>query len=139
MLDPRPADSVMTDFADFYRDYIGCLNARDWPRLGRFVADDVRHNGRPLGLSGYRDMLERDVANIPDLRFTVELLVCEPPFIASRLGFDCTPRARFLGLDVNNRKVSFAENVFYELRDGKIGQVWSVIDKAAIEAQLGVA
>ncbi|WP_336605525.1 ester cyclase [Chromohalobacter canadensis] len=28
----------------------------------------------------------------------------------------------------------FAENVFYEFRDEKIVQVWSVIDKAAIEA-----
>lgn len=32
--------------------------------------------------------------------------------------------------------MSFCENVFYEFRDGKIRQVWSVIDKAAIEAQL---
>jgi hypothetical protein len=28
------------------------------------------------------------------------------------------------------------ENVFYEFHDGKIVQVWSVIDKVAIEAQL---
>jgi len=26
--------------------------------------------------------------------------------------------------------------VFYEFRDGKIAEVWSVIDKAAIEAQI---
>jgi predicted ester cyclase len=32
--------------------------------------------------------------------------------------------------------VSFSENVFYEFRDGKIREVWSVIDKAAIESQL---
>jgi predicted ester cyclase len=37
---------------------------------------------------------------------------------------------------VNGRKVSFTENVFYEFRNGKIVQVWSVIDKAAIEGQL---
>jgi predicted ester cyclase len=30
----------------------------------------------------------------------------------------------------------FCENVFYEFREGKIDNVWSVIDKAAIEAQL---
>lgn len=43
----------------------------------------------------------------------------------------------FLGLAVNGKRVSFTENVFYQFRDGKIAQVWSVIDKAAIEAQLG--
>jgi len=32
--------------------------------------------------------------------------------------------------------VSFAENVFYEFKSYKIASVWSVIDKAAIEAQL---
>ncbi|WP_299715061.1 ester cyclase, partial [Caballeronia sp.] len=48
----------------------------------------------------------------------------------------CTPNGNFLGLPVNGKKVSFTENVFYQFREGKIGQVWSVIDKAAIEAQL---
>lgn len=125
-----------TDLAGLYRDYIACLNRRDWAALGRFVADDARHNGRPFGLAGYRAMLERDVEEIPDLIFNVLLLVCEPPRIACRLGFDCTPTGRFLDLPVNGRRVSFTENVIYEFRDGKIAQVWSVIDKAAIEAQL---
>ncbi len=64
------------------------------------------------------------------------MLICEPPFVASRLRFDCAPKGVFLGLPVNGRTVSFTENVFYEFRDGKIHEVWSVIDKAAIEAQL---
>lgn len=124
------------ELADLYRDYIACLNRQDWPRLGRFVDDDVQHNGRSFGLSGYRRMLERDFEEIPDLRFTIQLLVSDPPFVASRLAFDCSPKGRFLGLDVDGRTVSFAENVFYEFRDGKIVSVWSVIDKAAIEAQI---
>ena len=125
-----------TDLAGLYRDYIACLNRRDWAALGRFVADDACHNGRPFGLAGYRAMLERDVEEIPDLVFNVLLLVCEPPRIACRLGFDCTPTGRFLGLAVDGRQISFTENVIYEFQDGKIAQVWSVIDKAAIEAQL---
>jgi predicted ester cyclase len=126
----------VTDLADTYRSYIACLNRQDWAKLGEFVADDVSHNGRQFGLSGYRRMLERDFEDIPDLSFNIELLVCDERFVASRLAFDCTPKRRFLGLDVNGRKVSFAENVFYEFRDRKIVQVWSVIDKTAIEAQL---
>ncbi len=122
--------------ADLYRQYIGCLNRQDWPNLGRFVDDEVEHNGRRLGLSGYRGMLERDFCDIPDLHFAIELLVSEPPFIASRLRFDCTPKGRFLGLAVDGRRVTFAENVFYELRDAKISRVWSIIDKTAIEAQI---
>jgi len=87
-------------------------------------------------LSGYRAMLERDFSEIPDLYFNIHLLVSDSARVASRLGFVCTPKGIFLGLPVNGKKVSFTENVFYQFREGKIEQVWSVIDKAAIEAQL---
>jgi predicted ester cyclase len=132
----RETAMTETDLPGVYRDYIACLNERDWPKLARFVDDGVRHNGRRIGLSGYREMLERDCREIPDLRFEIQLLVADPPHVASRLRFDCTPKGEFLGLDVNGRKVSFSENVFYAFRGEKIEQVWSIIDKAAIEAQL---
>lgn len=124
------------DLTGIYHDYIACLNRQDWPGLGQFVHDDVTHNAQSLGLAGYRAMLEQDFREIPDLRFNIEMLIADPPNIAARLKFDCRPLGMLLGLAVNGRRVSFCENVFYELRDGKIQQVWSVIDKAAIEAQL---
>jgi predicted ester cyclase len=124
------------DLAQIYRNYIVCLNRQDWPRLGQFVDDDVSYNGRRIGLAGYREMLERDFREIPDLHFNIQLLVSDAVCIASRLAFDCSPRGKFLGLDVDGKRVSFAENVFYQFREGKIVSVWSVIDKAAIEAQL---
>ncbi|MER8863504.1 ester cyclase [Mesorhizobium sp. M0751] len=125
-----------SDLSDLYRDYIACLNKQDWPNLGRFVHDEVTHNGRKLGLSGYLEMLVRDFDEIPDLYFEIQLLVADPPYIASRLSFDCAPRGTFVGLDVSGKRISFAENVFYEFQRGKIRRVWSVIDKTAIEAQL---
>lgn len=59
-----------TELSALYRDYIACLNAKTWPDLGRFVHDDVEHNGRPLGLPGYRAMLENDYRQIPDCGLT---------------------------------------------------------------------
>ena len=125
-----------TSLSDLYRAYIDCLNRRDWEQLGQYVDDEVEHNGRPLELSGYRDMLVKDFEDIPDLRFNIQLLACSPPLVAARLAFKCSPKGKFLGLNVNGRVVSFAENVFYEFKLSKIVSVWSVIDKAAIEAQL---
>ncbi|WP_027579571.1 ester cyclase [Bradyrhizobium sp. Ai1a-2] len=122
--------------SEVYRDYIACLNAQDWMNLGRFVHDDVRHNGRQIGLSSYREMLENDFHQIPDLSFNIQLLVSDPPYVSSRLLFDCTPKGEFLGLTIDGKRVSFAENVIYEFREDKIVEVWSVIDKPAIEAQL---
>jgi predicted ester cyclase len=136
-LDQKEPLAVTKDaLSELYRGYIACLNRQDWPSLYQFVADDVTRNGQQLDLSGYRAMLERDFEQIPDLYFSIRLLISDPPYVASRLGFDCSPKGTFLGLNVNGRRVSFTENVFYEYRNQKIAQVWSVIDKAAIEAAL---
>ena len=124
------------DLSDIYRSYIACLNKQDWPNLGQFVHEDVHRNGRRIGLSGHRQMLEGDFRAIPDLYFDIQLLVSDPPFVASRLRFDCTPKGLLFGLHVNGKRVSFTENVFYEVKDARIVNVWSVIDKAAIESQL---
>ncbi len=127
---------IRSALSDVYREYIACLNAQDWPRLERFVDGEVHYNGRRIGIAGYREMLERDFLEIPDLHFDIQLLISDPPFIASRLRFDCTPRGTFLGLRVDGKRVRFTENVFYRFRRKKIAEVWSVIDKAAIEGQI---
>lgn len=119
-----------------YRGYIDCLNRQDWDSLGQFVHANVTHNGRPFGLVGYRRMLEGNFADIPDLRFEIDFLVCDPPNVAARLLFDCTPIGDFLDLPVNGRRVTFSENVFYGFADDRIVAVWSIVDKAAIEAQV---
>ncbi len=126
------------DLRNRYRDYIDCLNRQDWPALGQFVDPDVHYNGQCIGLSGYRRMLEEDYRAIPDLRFVIELLIADPPHIAARLCFDCTPVGECFGLPVNGRRVRFNENVFYEFKAGQICNVLSVVDKAAIEAQLTI-
>lgn len=124
------------ELATLYQGYIACLNRQDWDNLGLFVHPDVTYNGTQVVLAGYRSMLERDFREIPDLVFCVQLLVADPPTVATRLNFNVTPRGEFFGLPINGRRVTFDENVFYECVDGRFAHVWSVIDKAAIEQQL---
>lgn len=120
-----------------YRRYLQCLNARRWDDLAQFVCDDAIHNERPLGLDGYRAMLEADVAAIPDLRFEAQSIVAQGDVVASRLVFRCTPVTPFLGFDPPGGPISFTEHVFYRFRDAKIAEVWSLIDVRAIAAQTG--
>ncbi|MFA6245638.1 MAG: ester cyclase [Mucilaginibacter sp.] len=124
------------DLSENYRNYIACINARELNRLDEFVSGDVVYNGRSIGIDGYRDMLAGNYHDIPDLRFVVELLVADTSAIASRLYFNCKPSAEFRGLQINGQRIEFHENVFYRYRNGKIAEVWSVIDKAEIERQL---
>jgi predicted ester cyclase len=124
------------DLIHRYHGYIACLNAQDWQGLGNFVHDEAEHNDRPFGLAGYRAMLEGDFRAIPDLRFQIQLLAASPPTLAARLHFDCRPLGSLFGLPVNGRRIRFDENVFYSYELGKIRRVWSLIDTAAIAAQL---
>lgn len=134
----RRVEPPVYDVPTFYAHYIACLNGREWQRLGEFVADDAIHNGRRLGMDGYRAMLEGNCRDIPDLHFDVEFVMAAEDHIASRIRFDCTPVGEFLGVPVNGRRVLFREHAFYTLRNGRIAEVFSVVDKAAIEAQLGI-
>ena len=127
---------MMEDLPRLYRAYVDCLNRREWSRLGHFVVEGARYNDEVIGLAGYRGMLERDVAAIPDLVFNIDLLAVDPPIVAARLLFSCTPVGELFGLPVNGRRLAFTENVFYRFAGRKIEAVWSVIDKAAIQAQL---
>jgi predicted ester cyclase len=86
------------DLSDIYREYIACLNKQDWPNLGQFVHEEVYYNGERIRLSGYREMLEGDFRAIPDLYIDIHLVISEPPRVASRLRFDCTPKGILFGL-----------------------------------------
>ena len=123
------------DLLTIYRNYLACLNGRRWSSLGDYVADDVVHNGRAFGLSGYRAMLESDTHAIPDLEFVPEILLADDRVVSCRLLFQCTPEHEFLGFEPNGRRVSFAEHVFYRFDDRRIGEVWSLIDRDAIRQQ----
>ena len=73
------------DLSGVYRDYVACLNKQDWRTWKSLSGGNVRHNGKSVGLAGYRRMLEGDFRSIADLHFEIELLVTEPPHMASRL------------------------------------------------------
>jgi predicted ester cyclase len=74
---------IKTDLSSVYRDYIACLNKQDWPNLEKFVHDEVTYNGQQIGILGYREMLEGDFYEIPDLYLEIQLLISDAPYVAS--------------------------------------------------------
>jgi predicted ester cyclase len=121
---------------DVYRAYIDALNGRRLDDLGRYVHDRLTYNGEEWTLDRYRSLLAEDVRTVPDLRYEIRLLVAGPDHVACRLWFDCTPRRPFLGIDTGGRRVAFTEHVFYRFRDGRIADVWSLIDTDGVRRQL---
>ncbi|SNY55470.1 ester cyclase [Paractinoplanes atraurantiacus] len=121
---------------EIYLDYIAALNGRRFEELDRFVHDRLTYNGDDWTRADYAARLADDLRRIPDLQYEVQLLVAGPGHVACRLWFDCTPQQVFLGIDAGGRKVAFAEHVFYRFREGRIAEVWSLIDTDGIRRQL---
>ncbi len=119
-----------------YRAYLDALNERRLDDLEHFVQDELTYNGEPMTRRQYQDLIAADVAAIPDLVYAAHLVVACGEQVACRLVFDCTPRREFLGFTPDGRRLTFAEHVFYRFREGRIAAVWSLIDRAAITAQL---
>jgi predicted ester cyclase len=113
-----------TKLSDIFRKYIDCLNRKNFSELGLYVDDNVYYNDKKVGLSGLCDMLEKEFYYVPDLRFDIQLLVSEGPYVASRVLFDCSPHGKFFDVNVMGRRFPFVENLFYEFQKEKIICVW---------------
>ncbi|MEJ2884954.1 ester cyclase [Actinomycetospora aeridis] len=122
---------------EIYRAYLTCLDERRFGDLDRYVHDTITYNGAAMTRARYAGLIADDAAAIPDLMFVVDRLVVAGDDVAARLWFDCTPRGGFRGVPVNGRRVAFAEHVFYRFAEGRIAEVWSVIDVEAVREQLG--
>ncbi|WP_433279671.1 ester cyclase [Pseudonocardia xinjiangensis] len=124
------------DLETRYRAYLEALNGRRLDDLVDYVQDELSYNGETMTRRQYRDMIAADITAVPDLFFDARIVVVNGDEVACRLVFDCTPEHEFLGFPPNGRRVHFAEHVFYRFRDGRIAAVSSLIDRAAIAAQL---
>jgi steroid delta-isomerase-like uncharacterized protein len=127
---------MTNDLEARYRAYLDVLNERRLDDLVHFVQDELSYNGETMTRRQYQDLIAADITAIPDLFFDAQILVASGDQVACRLVFDCTPQHEFLGFSANGERLSFAEHVFYQFRDGRIAAVWSLIDRPAIEAQL---
>ncbi|KAM3561438.1 hypothetical protein ARSEF4850_003221 [Beauveria asiatica] len=102
------------DLRSFYADYIDSINT-----------------------GTLRDGFE-DFEEISGLRFTIERLIVneETQQGAARLAFTSEPTKNFRGIVPTGNPVSFGERAFYQLEEGRIKQVWSLLDLAAYQASI---
>jgi predicted ester cyclase len=127
---------VNADLETRYRAYLDVLNERRLDDLVHYVHDELSYNGVTMTRGQYQDLIGADVTAIPDLIFDAHIIVASGDQVACRLVFDCTPQQEFLGFSPIGKRLIFAEHVFYRFRDGRIAAVLSLIDRAAIAAQL---
>ena len=79
-------------------------------------------------------MIAAAIEPAPDLRFVPEDVLVEGGLsgearVAARLAFSCTPLRPFLGLPPHGA-VHFTEPTFYRFLNGRLAEVWSLLDRA---------
>jgi predicted ester cyclase len=118
-------DRRRPDLHQIYRDYIACLNARDYDKLVTFVDQNVEHNGNRLRSRGYVQLIKDSYAKYPWLHFNIALLVVDQgqEIVSARLLLrGDQSEEEEMETDVEK------ENVFYQFRNGRITKVWSMLD-----------
>jgi predicted ester cyclase len=124
-------DGERQDLDAQYRAYIDIINARTMPRdLPRHVHPRLQHNHRDLTLPEYCRLIESSFEEIDGLTFTIVDLVVDEASqrVASRLEFTGTPLKPFRGIQPTGRSVKFWEHAYYQLDEGKISYVASILD-----------
>ncbi|OAA69803.1 Polyketide cyclase, SnoaL-like protein [Cordyceps fumosorosea ARSEF 2679] len=126
-----------SDLRRFYTEYIDSINTLTMhAHFERFCQDFITHNYISYGRDEYRAMIESSFEEISGLHFTIKSLIVneEAQQIAARLGFTGVPIKEFRGIAPTGNAVRFSEHAFYQLEEGRIKQVWSLLDLAAYQA-----
>jgi predicted ester cyclase len=128
---------------EFYQEYLNTIYVeRKVEQLGRFFAPEVVAHpvppGREPGLPGVRAAVQGWVDAFADLRFTVDSFVYDNGIMAPRLTISGTHVQTFLGIPPTGKRFQIIDHPHYQLRDGKVVELWDVPDLVTLLLQLGV-
>lgn len=135
----RAGKAESPDLRKFYTEYIDSINALTMrEHFDEFCQNMVTHNYLKYGRDEYREMIESSFKEISGLHFTIERLIVneKDQQIAARLGFTGVPTKEFRGIAPTGNGAVFSEHAFYQLDQGRIKQVWSLLDLASYRASI---
>lgn len=117
-------------------------NAHDPDALAGYVALDARvHSMTPGNVAGTGlDYLKARAKSLfdafPDIEFGVEDLVQQNDRLAARVTLQGTQRREFAGIPATAKRMKVYDFAIYRIADGKITDIWSLIDMQAMREQL---
>ena len=126
----------MIDLRDIFTRYLACCNERRFSELAEFVHDPIRFGGEATSLADYVRTIASNMGMVPDFHWRVQDLVTDGSLVAVRLEDSGTPQANWLGIAPNGRAITFQELAFCRFQDGKIAEMWFLLDVASIQSQL---
>lgn len=117
-------------------------DAGDFGSFGDFLHPDVVVHA-PMGLSTEGPEAEKEVWRdalraMPDIRHDIQEVISDGSTIAARAIVTGTLKGDFAGIAANGRSFKVDQGLFAKVRDGKIVEVWEIVDTASLLRQLGV-
>lgn len=115
-------------------------DAGELDAFGRYLHEDVVVHA-PAGLStvgieSEKESWRRAKAAMTDLHHEFMDVLTTASCEAARAVVSGTMRGAYGGLSAEGRRFATDQAVFARVRDGKIGELWEIVDVAAIKAQL---
>lgn len=89
-----------------------------------------------VGIEAEKESWRRAKAAMPDLRHEFVDVLTTPTLEAARTVVSGTMRGAYGGLAAEGRRFSTHQAVFARVRDGKISELWEIVDVSAIADQL---
>jgi predicted ester cyclase len=124
-----------------YIDYIKAIfNEARFDELDGFLAPDYAIKDAPPGsaegAAGIRDAVTMFRTGFPDMVITLDEVIAEGDWVASKSTLRGTHRGNFLGMEPTGRSVEVTSLTMIKFRDGKLLESWVKNDVAAMMRQL---
>ena len=132
----------MTDPEQVLRAWVAAADAGRFDAFEEYLHPDLVVHA-PLGLSTTGIDEERAVwrdalAAMPDLRHEVQEVVASGSTVSARVVVSGTHDGDFAGIPRTGRSFTVDQVLFAHLRDGRIAELWEIVDTASLLTQLGV-
>ena len=104
------------------------------------MADFQFHNsGVAMDLATYREAMSALFIAFSEVRHEMHFMVAEGNMVAVVMTAHLTHTGEFLGIAPSGRTVTAPVNAVFRVQNGKLAEVWSVIDMEGLRQQLNAA
>ncbi|MFK7824161.1 MAG: ester cyclase [Oligoflexales bacterium] len=124
-----------------YRSYIEeIFNQGKLELLDQYVTDDYTLHDAPPNIDSGKKAIEQVVSMFkgafPDFKITLDHLVAEDAFVASKATFEGTHSGNIFGLDATGRRVKISSLTMVSFENGKIKESWVRNDMESLKRQI---
>ncbi|MDP4217558.1 MAG: ester cyclase [Bacteroidota bacterium] len=123
-----------------------------WNQRRIEVADDIFDNdcvtfqlgsgapvtAAPRGPESIKNHVTEWLSGFPDLKFTIEQMICEGDRVSTLLAFDGTHTGEWLGIPPSSRRINIRLMTIHRITGNKIIEDWVIVESLGFFQQLGI-